>query len=297
VKDAAEILKVIAGKCELDPATQKIPFDVVPDYPSSCKANGLHGVRIGCPVIRGARDPPPEELSDYISAAFDAALAVIQSSGTTVKAGQFVTNFNDFYESKAPDIVKAWDFQQMIASYFGSLEMNPSGLRDAGDLLKWTVEDPREAHGERSVRGLATASLLQNVPVWDPRLLETVAEMDLLNEGNVSATLAFHDIDVLMLPTCVAPGIPSLGGYPMISVPLTFYPENTEPRMIGTVRTNGTGTSALAARTDVTRLDSSTETRANVPEASSRNSDAYLEASKVKLNARGDMVDRAANIP
>ncbi|KAK3356748.1 glutamyl-tRNA amidotransferase subunit A [Lasiosphaeria hispida] len=228
VKDAAEILTAIAGPCKLDPGTRNIPFSTVPDYAASCQAGGLRQARIGVPTNALRGSPPMAELLPVVKEAFNRALRILQSCGAIIIHDTDFTEFDEVLKSKSPDVVKSSDFKHMITEYFGNLVENPSGIRNAADLVRYTQDDPREAYPSRPTRGLEKAAMAMEERESEAFAAAVEYTQYLADEGGVGGALRRHAVDVLILPTCVAPMVPALGGYPMISVPLGFYPEGTE---------------------------------------------------------------------
>lgn len=80
VSDAAYILSVIAGKDQYDNYTAAQPWDTPPDYTRSLNFSSLCGARIGIP--RNAITP--DETSQPILDAFEAAIQVIKHAGATI---------------------------------------------------------------------------------------------------------------------------------------------------------------------------------------------------------------------
>jgi amidase len=130
--------------------------------------------------------------------------------------------------SKCPDVIKSSDFKLRLAQHCASLTVNPNNIRNMQDLVHHTQTDPREDYPSRKTRGLQKAAMAmddQNCQEFK----DALAYMEYLaNEGGVTGALQRNGLDVLVMPTCVAPIMPALGGFPMLSVPLGFYPEGTE---------------------------------------------------------------------
>ena len=147
--------------------------------------------------------------------------------GTIVNDTDF-SDFDEVLKSESPGIVKSSDFKLKIADYFSSLVENPSGIHDAADLLRYTQEDPREAYPSRRTPGLGKAAAAIDDQDSDDLKVALQDMQHLADEEGMGGALRRHELDALILPACVAPMVPALGGYPMISVPPGFYPEGTE---------------------------------------------------------------------
>lgn len=228
VKDAAAILGVIAGQCDLDPATKSIPFQQVPDYAASCQLDGLHGARIGIPrnALRG--NPPLAELTPTVAQAFEKSLDVLRSCGAIIVEDTDFTSFDQILTSKCPDVVKSSDLKARLADYFSSLVENPTQLKDVHDLIRYTQSDPREDFPSRGTSSLEKAAIAIDDQDSDEFKLALKYMNYLAHDGGVAGALQRHQLDALILPTCVAPIVPALGGYPMLSVPLGFYPDGCD---------------------------------------------------------------------
>lgn len=46
-------------------------------------------------------------------------------------------------------------------------------------------------------------------------------------EGSILGALDKYNLDALILPTSYSPGVAAIAGYPVITVPLGFYPKDT----------------------------------------------------------------------
>jgi amidase len=231
VKDAAAILNAIAGPCNLDPGTKAIPFDHMPDYVASCQINGLRSARIGVPRNGLRGNPPVAELMPAVEEAFYVALGVLRQCGATIVEDADYSEFDAALTSKCPNVIKSSDQKLRIAEYFGMLEENPSGVRSTEDLVHFTKTDPREQYPERQTRGLEKAVAATDDQESDEFRAALEYFEYIAHEGGVGGSLTRHNLDALILPTCVAPIMPAMGGYPMLSVPLGFYPENTPVKM------------------------------------------------------------------
>lgn len=228
VKDIAGILGVIAGKCERDPGTNSIPFGHIPDYPAFCRVDGLRGARIGVPrhALRGC--PPFAELTPVVSSAFEIALETLRQAGAIMVENTEFEAFDDTLESKCPSVVKSSDLKAKIENYFRGLILNPSGVENIHDLIRYTHIDPREdypSQGTKTLENVAEAIDDQSSSEFQAALKYV---RYLANEGGVGGTMKRHELDAIVLPTCVAPIMPAIGGYPILSVPLGLYPEQAE---------------------------------------------------------------------
>lgn len=230
VKDAAIILKAIAGVDPNDPGTLSIPFADIPDYAESCIADGLRGARIGVPRNALKGRPPGAELTDYASRTFEDSIHLLRELGATIIDTSF-ESFDESMTSKSPAIVKSTDFKLDMKAYLQKLTHNLNDIHDLSDIIWWTQNDSREEYPSRGTQGLENGwSAMED---RDNAVFRAALEFTnwLADEGGVGGALRKDSLDALILPTAVSPLIPHLGGYPTISVPMGFYPEGTGSKM------------------------------------------------------------------
>lgn len=227
VKDAAAILAAIAGRCPRDPGTEAIPFKTVPNYTDFCVLHGLRGARIGVPRNALKGNPPCAETTPEVLQAFEDAIVLIQKLGATVVDSVDFEGFEECLTSKSPAVVKGTDFKIELAQYLSRLVENPNNIRTLEDVIQWTQNDPREQYPSRGTTGFEDAwGSLEDRE--SDEFKAALKFMDwLAHEGGVRGALDRNDLHALILPTCVAPIVPALGGYPIVSVPLGIYPEGT----------------------------------------------------------------------
>ncbi len=225
VRDSATILNALAGKCPDDPGTQTIPFEAMPGYVGFCILDGLRGARIGVPRNALKGNPPCAELIQPISDAFEVHLGVLRDLGATVIDTSFEA-FDEVLVSKSPAVAKAADFKADLANYLNKLTHNPRGIHTLADVVRFTQAEPKEEYLSRPSRGFENAL----AAIHDRESDEYKAALRysdwLADDGGVRGALQAHNLDALVLPTCVSPIVPALGGYPIISVPLGFLPDD-----------------------------------------------------------------------
>lgn len=135
VKDAAHLLSAIAGP-KGDPGdnyTDAIPFDTIPDYASYCQPDGLSGARIG---ISRNWFPAPDQRSNAAHQQFDAldgCLPLMTSLGAEIVDPANFSDVSAFRREQEFNLVLNTGFKDDIASYFSSLDFNPTGLESLGD--------------------------------------------------------------------------------------------------------------------------------------------------------------------
>ncbi|TFK31318.1 amidase signature enzyme [Crucibulum laeve] len=225
VADAAAVLNVIAGK-DLDDNFTLAQPSVVPDFTKALDERSLKGKRIGVPRhiyldddITGG-DPS-------IKSAFEDALRTIRALGATVIDPADVPSASDLLNTNEIFVVET-DMKIQLNQYFKSLVTNPSGVRSLADLIKFNDDHPdlekptgyedqstfEEAEATDGFNSIYFAALASNKDVGATRGLD--------------AAFREHKLDAIVLPVIGIVSVASaLAGYPIVTVPLGFYPDNT----------------------------------------------------------------------
>jgi len=143
VADAAALLNVLASRTPdpRDPATSGVPLGwqgtgktrpaLPADYTTFLNANGLSGARIGV-TRQGIDNGPPQ-----VVAAFDAAIAAIQSAGATVVDldGAGFT----FASADGEFLVLCYDFKFDLKSYFATRVGVPMANKSIADAIAFNT--------------------------------------------------------------------------------------------------------------------------------------------------------------
>jgi len=226
-KTAAEILSVIAGKDPKDSATSAIPFDTIPDYGKSCTKNGLKGAKIGVPssfITTTATNLPDIR-------AFNSTFDTIRSLGASV---QLSTNFPDlaaYRNTTNTSAVISVDFIYDLKDYFDQLVYNPQNVTDLYSLSRFTRNTPAEEYPSRDIARWES-SIALNLTQQSPEYFAILAKnMYLGSNATILGALDNYGLDALILPTSQAAGVAAIAGYPVVTVPLGFYPatQNVSP--------------------------------------------------------------------
>ncbi|KAI1126262.1 glutamyl-tRNA amidotransferase subunit A [Nemania abortiva] len=227
VKDAATILKVIAGKTNRDPRTDDIPFDVIPDYTKACRGGSLSGIRIGIP-----RHCIPELQSDEATA-FENAVRTLESLEAEV--------FDDIQLSTAEELascserdklsVVVADFAESLGNYLATLQNNPQGILSLRHLLEYTKDTAKtkEDYPGRNVDVFELALDNEHYASETYRKLQSLLE-SVKTDGGIEGALEREGLDVLVAPTSIwnLITLASWAGSPLITVPLGFYSKETQ---------------------------------------------------------------------
>jgi amidase len=232
VKDAARILRIIAGIDPADPATQAQPA-TVPDYTADLKLSAFQGARIGIPRNVLAIESTSGDLP--ILAAFALAVGAMALKGATIVDNANFTAYADLKASRANPLtdpinaVLGIDFREGLPSYLSQLTVNPNNIQDLGDVVDYTVDtDPtREEFPQRDV-AVFDAALGIPFDSSSPQYQAALGAADFFgNAGGITGVLQAKNLDAVILPSFAAALVPALAGTPVVTVPLGFFPPGT----------------------------------------------------------------------
>ncbi|KZP17361.1 amidase signature enzyme [Athelia psychrophila] len=222
VEDVAILLSVIAGHDELDPATMNQPQPVL-DYRKALDASALRGARFGVPRKFQSYDEP-------VDIAFDQAIELIRAHGGVVVDPAEFPDAEEILESCNEAIVLDTDFKIGISKYLSELKEVPTGVKTLADLINFN-----NAHADQELILPFYANQSQliaaDATVVDEKYHAALAaNADLGRTRGIDATLKKYTLDAILLPTAEnATTPPAIAGYPIISVPLGFQPEDIVP--------------------------------------------------------------------
>ncbi|CAE6425450.1 unnamed protein product [Rhizoctonia solani] len=239
VGDAAALLTVIAGRDNKDNYTQTAPKKV-PDYTRFLNANAIKGKRFGVP--RGIfTDDAYTGNNPAINIEFNKALDTIRSLGgivvdpvdvpfaSSLNDSQALQTFQTLQDNSI--IVMGTDFKIAINKYLASLKSIPTKVTSLAKLIAYNdahkdLEQPTGYEGQN----VQVASFLysESTAGYDSAYYEALRTNLNLTRGGIDAVLNYNKLDALVLPSnglIVTPV--AIAGYPMITVPLGFHPDNT----------------------------------------------------------------------
>ncbi|KAK4635113.1 Putative amidase [Fulvia fulva] len=231
VKDAAYVLQAIAGQDPNDNYTSAIPFNgSLPDYVGACKYGALSGVRIG--VARNVLEIWARYTDATVLAAFDEAVEQIRNAGATIVDANF-TAFEAWQNDNNNTLTGNADFLTGLANYLSELAYNPYGIENLAELENFTHSFPIEDWPERDT-AIWEGALNQTWNNSDPRFWPAYqANLFYAGEGGILGALERTNTSAVLLPTQLSPSIPALVGSPVITVPMGFYPADTNVTMNG----------------------------------------------------------------
>ncbi|KAK0205143.1 amidase signature enzyme [Desarmillaria ectypa] len=223
VADAAIVLSIIAGKDPDDNFTLAQP-SIVPDYTRALRKGALAGKRIGVPR-KVFLNPSLSGLDQPVLNAFEAALETIKLLGATVVDPADLPSAEEILRSNNESIVLDVDFKIELNRYFAGLIKNPSGVRSLADLIKFNDDHPDLEEPANFTDQLIESEATSG---FDDAYFNALAiDRELGGSMGIDATMKEFDLDALVLPSQgFTTTIAAIIGYPIVTVPLGFYPDN-----------------------------------------------------------------------
>ena len=234
VQDAAYVLSVIAGKDSKDVYTMAQPFDTPPDYGNKLKYSSLEGARIGVPWNGIRSELYPAQSSEHmeiILRSFNQSITLLKEAGATIIHTRFrclddpssQKPWDDTYSDAYADA----DFIPTVNNYLSSLDPKSTSIRNFDDVIKATVNDPREQYPERDI-DVWKAAKNTKVVSGSPEAQEAYQVIyNQCGPNGVFGALEEHNLDALILPSCLGFVLPAYAGSPVVTVPMGAFDQNT----------------------------------------------------------------------
>ncbi|KAH7337830.1 amidase signature enzyme [Rhizoctonia solani] len=210
VADAAAILSVIAGRDKKDNYTLTAPSSV-PDYTQFLNAGAIRGKRFGVPRVVFTNDTLTGS-HPIIGVEFNKALDTIRSLGGIVVDPADLPSAHSVIDNEQV-LVLGVDFKVDLNGYLRTLKYVPTNVTSLADVITFNTEhkDLESPDGEGQSFFITAQST---------------------NGYNLTYYSALHSNyeagHALVLPSNgFAQTIASLAGYPVVTVPLGFYPNDT----------------------------------------------------------------------
>ncbi|KAJ7875649.1 amidase signature enzyme [Mycena leptocephala] len=223
--DAAIVLSVVAGRDPNDNFTLAQP-PVVPDFTTALNKDAFRGKRIGVPRRVFLNDSYIHK-DPSIGVAFEAALLTIKALGATVVDPADLPSVDELMASNNESIVLGVDFKVQLNAYFEALLENPSGVRSLAELIKFNDENPtlEEPEGYENQYEFIVSEKTNGFGA--EYFAALAANHDLGGTRGIDSVLKNFNLDALVLPSPgVTPRPAAVAGYPIVTVPLGFYPDN-----------------------------------------------------------------------
>lgn len=220
------MMNVIAGRWEADDFTWDIPFDPIPDFTASCRTRDLKGFRVGVPRNTFLKVSPP------ILAAFETALQTLGEAGAQIIENADFESVDEFKEIDKDTRIYCImaEFKSDLSKYFFELQNNPHSLHTLEDLIAFTKSFSKEEYPERDIDIFLKAQV-DDVDITSTKYKELrEKEQYFGGAGGILGAMEKFNLDVIAVPSTL--DIPTVlaakMGFPILTVPLGFYPEGTE---------------------------------------------------------------------
>ncbi|KAG9075209.1 hypothetical protein FS749_013143 [Ceratobasidium sp. UAMH 11750] len=228
VADAAVILSVIAGRDQKDNYTSTAPSEI-PDYTEYLKPDAIRGKRFGVPrAVFTQRNYP------RIIAAFNKSLETIRELGGIIVDPTDMPSISEITSSQNETFVLNVDFKVEINQYLRGLESIPTGASTLEKIIAYN-DAHKDLEGPKGYEDQSTLKEAQATTGYSPMYYAALrANHDLGRTRGIDAVLKAHKLDAIMLPSSGWTTVPAaIAGYPIVTVPLGFFPNNTNAASAG----------------------------------------------------------------
>ncbi|KAG8720613.1 hypothetical protein FRC08_018686 [Ceratobasidium sp. 394] len=226
VADAAAILSIIAGRDSQDNYTDTAPAEI-PDYTYCLNADAIRGKRFGVPRAVFTNDSLTDNHPS-INLEFDKALDVIRSLGgiivdpADIPSAQRVSFENEMLVFKV-------DFKVDLNRYLKTLKHVPTNVTTLAGVIAFNnahenLEKP-QGYEAQSMLTESESTSGYNSTYYSALHSNYAAG----RAQGIDAALKTHDLDALLLPTNgFTSSVAAIAGYPIVTVPLGFHPDDTK---------------------------------------------------------------------
>ncbi|KAF8734571.1 Amidase signature enzyme, partial [Rhizoctonia solani] len=250
VADAAVILSIIAGRDKKDNYTQTAPSKI-PDYTQFLDVNAIKGKRFGVPRAVFTDDSITGNHPS-INVEFNKSLDIIRSLGGTVVDPADLPNAHEIPDSQEFTVLKV-DLKVDLNKYLKSLKSIPTKTYTLGKIIQFNdlykdLEQPKGYEGQTIfIDAEATSgynstyydALRENYKLGRQRGIDGALKsykLDALllpsNGTRNSTSFEIHNaLNALVLGYTTTPA--AIAGYPIVTVPLGFHPDNTHVESAG----------------------------------------------------------------
>jgi len=227
VEDGAIILSIIAGRDSKDNYTQTAPA-TIPDYTKYLDAGAIKGKRFGVPRAVFTNDTISGN-DPYINVAFNKSLETIKALGGIVVDPVDFPSASEIVTSGDEWLVLDIDFKIDLNTYLKSLKSAPTGASTLAKIIAYNdahknLEEP-EGYEDQSNFIVAQSTSGYNSTYY-AALSNNYARG---GSRGIDYALKKYKLDAIVLPTnggySTTPS--AIAGYPIVSVPLGFFPNST----------------------------------------------------------------------
>jgi len=202
VRDAAELLTVLAGVHDRDPATTAAGRPAPVDYAAALESVALQGLRLAVPAAPGDLHGADLELFEQAQRLLTAAGAVLVPVPALVASDELVVLLHEFGPA--------------LGAYLATVPDPP--VRDLAGVVAYN-----SAHADVALKygqALLEESLALDREAGRPAYQAArTRDRVLAGEHGIDAVLAAYDVRALLLPGAEGCGVGARAGYPSVTVP------------------------------------------------------------------------------
>ncbi|KAF8734576.1 Amidase, partial [Rhizoctonia solani] len=227
VTDAAIILTAIAGRDGRDNFTSNAP-DPALDYTRFLDPQSLKGKRIGVPR-KFFMDTTLDIVHPSIKIEFEKALGRVKELGGVIVDPADLPSAEEILTSREVFTNKI-QFKVALNAYIASLDHVPTNVTSVADIIRFNDAhkelEETEGHEDQSGLILCEATLGYNSTYHEALRQNYLIGRD----RGIDAALKDNNLDALLLPSDGHTTRPAaMAGYPIVTVPLGFHPQDTKP--------------------------------------------------------------------
>ncbi|CAE6462841.1 unnamed protein product [Rhizoctonia solani] len=231
VADAASILSIIAGRDSKDNYTSTAPVEI-PDYTRYLNVNAIKGKRFGVPRAIFTEDSVTGNHPS-INVEFYKALTIIRSLGGIIVDPADIPSASRVSREDEISMLKV-DFKVDLNRYLQGLQYASINATTLGEIIAYNnahkdLERPQGYTGQALFID-AESTNGYNSTYFDIRR----SNYEIGRDRGIDAALKAHSLDALVLPTNgMTSSIAAIAGYPIVTVPLGFHPDDITPEPAG----------------------------------------------------------------
>ncbi|CUA76507.1 hypothetical protein RSOLAG22IIIB_06312 [Rhizoctonia solani] len=227
VADAAAVLTVMAGQDHRDNFTSTAP-SVIPDYTQFLDRDAMRGKRFGVPR-KVFMNETLMRTHPSVNSEFERALERIKQLGGTIVDPADLPSAEEM-SYRQEEWVALVQLKIQLNAYIKNLAYVPTNVSSLADILAFNDahRDLEEPDGYEDQSSLIFSELTQG---YNSSYHEILRQNQILaRDRGIDATLKTYGLDALLLPSNLNTTLPAaIAGYPMVSVPLGFHPDDTKP--------------------------------------------------------------------
>lgn len=164
-------------------------------------------------------------------ASFESALDVLRSSEADVVDNANFPAAEEFKKlnQQVKGIVRSSEFKRDIVQYLRTLKTNPNNIHTAEAIIEFTKTSSKEQYPERDI-GKFLWTQEEGIDVESAKYKSMVEqEIYFGGEGGILGAMEEHKVDLFIVPSTlgIANDLAAKMRFPVMAIPLGFWPEDT----------------------------------------------------------------------